>query len=30
MYYIEDGTMKIIEPKTDNSGLYQGIIIYFI
>lgn len=29
MFYVEDGTMKIIEPKTNNSGLYQGITVYF-
>lgn len=24
MFYLEDNTMKVIEPKTTNSGLYQG------
>lgn len=23
-FFLEDGTLKVIEPKTDNSGLSQG------
>lgn len=23
-FYLEDGTIKVMEPKTDNSGLTQG------
>lgn len=24
LFYLEDGTIKVMEPKTDNSGLTQG------
>ncbi|XP_046966018.1 EF-hand domain-containing family member C2-like [Vanessa cardui] len=26
-FFLEDGTIKVIEPKTDNSGLSQGTLI---
>ena len=26
-YYLEDGTVDITEPKTDNSGLNQGVLL---
>ncbi|CAH0691886.1 unnamed protein product [Spodoptera exigua] len=27
LFYLEDGTIKVMEPKTDNSGLTQGTLI---
>ncbi|XP_026734418.1 EF-hand domain-containing family member C2-like [Trichoplusia ni] len=27
LFYLEDGTIKVMEPKTDNSGLTQGNLI---
>lgn len=29
-YFLEDGTMKIVEPSTDNSGLEQGSSLFSI
>jgi len=26
-YYLEDGTVDVTEPKTDNSGLSQGVLV---
>ena len=26
-YYLEDGTVDVTEPKTDNSGLAQGVLL---
>ncbi|XP_049873466.1 EF-hand domain-containing family member C2-like [Pectinophora gossypiella] len=26
-FYLEDGTIKVMEPRTDNSGLMQGLMI---
>ena len=26
-YYLEDGTVDVTEPKTDNSGLTQGVLL---
>lgn len=26
-FYLEDGTIKVIEPRTDNSGFSQGLIL---
>uniref|UniRef100_A0A034VRL3 EF-hand domain-containing family member C2 n=1 Tax=Bactrocera dorsalis TaxID=27457 RepID=A0A034VRL3_BACDO len=28
MYYLEDGTMQITEPKVDNSGIPQGCLVH--
>ncbi|XP_054738199.1 EF-hand domain-containing family member C2 [Anastrepha obliqua] len=28
MYYLEDGTMQITEPKIDNSGIPQGCLVH--
>ncbi|XP_022814037.1 EF-hand domain-containing family member C2-like [Spodoptera litura] len=27
LFYLEDGTIKVMEPKTENSGLTQGTLI---
>lgn len=30
-FYLEDGTMKVIEPKVKNSGIPQGNnLLYFL
>ena len=29
-FFLEDGTMKIVEPSVDNSGLEQGSTVHFI
>ncbi|KAG7308595.1 hypothetical protein JYU34_005814 [Plutella xylostella] len=26
-FYLEDGTIKVMEPRTDNSGTWQGLLI---
>ena len=26
-YYLEDGTVDVTEPRTDNSGLAQGVLL---
>jgi len=28
-FFLEDGTMKIVEPSVDNSGLEQGSTVHF-
>lgn len=27
-YYLEDGTMQIVEPKVENSGIPQGCLVH--
>lgn len=29
-FFLEDGTMKIVEPSVDNSGLEQGSTVHFL
>lgn len=29
-FFLEDGTIKIVEPSVDNSGLEQGSTVHFI
>lgn len=29
-FFLEDGTIKIVEPSVDNSGLEQGLTVHFI
>lgn len=29
-FFLEDGTIKIVEPSVDNSGLEQGLTVHLI
>lgn len=29
-FFLEDGTMKIVEPSVDNSGLEQGSTVHLL